>query len=726
MKSLSFLNMRLAQKLPAMFIGCALIAVLAIGVTSFLSGSNIVSSLAASKLQALEETRKGAIADYLATIEQDMRFVAGSPFTHEAVKAFTSGWKAIDGNRTEFLQDHYITDNPHPTGQKENLDFAEDGSLYSAIHGRFHPWFRQFLRERGYYDIFLFDLDGDLVYTVFKELDYATNLDNGEYRTTDLGNAFRAGRDAKASGDLTFFDFKPYAPSAGAPASFISTPLIDETGTKIGVLVFQMPIDGINNVMQVNAGLGETGEVFIVGADNLMRSDSRFSEESTILARTVDIDPVHRAIAGESGVAESVDAAGGAAITAYSPLEFHGTRWAIVAQQSTTEILGPVASLRNGVMMWGAITITLVGLIGYLVSRSIARPIVRLSTTMNTIANGDVDIDVIGQNRGDEIGAMAKAVEFFRQKLADNARLEAEQKQAEEKQKQAAVQAEEEKKAAMQQFASEFETSVGTIVEGVSNGASQMKSSATSMTSAADEASSRATAVASAAEEASVNVQTVASATEEMTASVQEISRRVIHSAEIATGAVTQAEAANQKVEGLAEAAQKIGEVVSLINDIADQTNLLALNATIEAARAGEAGKGFAVVASEVKSLASQTATATEDIAGQISAIQTSTDEAVTAIKGIGETITEIREVATTVASAVEEQDAATQEIAMNVQQAATGTQDVSSNITEVSRGTQETGSAAQQVQSAAEQLTQQSGDLETAVSTFLDKVKAA
>ena len=189
-----------------------------------------------------------------------------------------------------------------------------------------------------------------------------------------------------------------------------------------------------------------------------------------------------------------------------------------------------------------------------------------------------------------------------------------------------------------------------------------MKSSADTMTATADETHQRSTVVAAASEEASTNMQTVASATEEMTTSVAEISRRVVHSAEIATSAVEQADATNQKIEGLAEAAQKIGEVVNLINDIADQTNLLALSATIEASRAGEAGKGFAVVASEVKSLAGQTAKATEEISAQIGAMQKSTEEAVAAIQEIGKTIGEISEVATTVASAVEEQDAATRE----------------------------------------------------------------
>ena len=218
----------------------------------------------------------------------------------------------------------------------------------------------------------------------------------------------------------------------------------------------------------------------------------------------------------------------------------------------------------------------------------------------------------------------------------------------------------------------------------------------------------------------------MATATEELSASVEEISRQVAQSAQMALAAVETANATNAKVEGLADASQKIGEVVNLINDIAAQTNLLALNATIEASRAGEAGKGFAVVASEVKSLATQTAKATEEIGAQIAAIQGETQEAVAAIQEIGKSITEISDTATAIASAVEEQGAATREIAENVQQASSGTQNVSSNIVEVSRGVQETGSSAQQVLLSAEQLGEQSDELQAAVSSFLDRVKAA
>ncbi|WP_247894287.1 methyl-accepting chemotaxis protein [Azospirillum sp. B510] len=353
-----------------------------------------------------------------------------------------------------------------------------------------------------------------------------------------------------------------------------------------------------------------------------------------------------------------------------------------------------------------------------LLRRAIASPIVAMTAAMGRLAGGDRAVEVPGVGRGDEVGAMAEAVDVFKRNAIEADRLAAVQRAEEE--------AKSRRAARLEELMHGFERNVTTVVQGLSGAATQMQQSAGTLTTTADEANRQSTTVASAAEQASANVQTVASAAEELSSSIAEIGRQVAQSTRVAEQAVGGASRANGVVSGLAEGAQKIGEVVDLINNIAAQTNLLALNATIEAARAGEAGKGFAVVASEVKSLANQTAKATEDITGQIATIQGATREAVSAIEEIGRIIGEISQISATIASAVEQQSAATQEISRNVQEAAQGTQQVSSTIIDVTRAAGDTGRAAGDVRNVADHLTTEATRLHREVESFLAGVKAA
>jgi methyl-accepting chemotaxis protein len=350
----------------------------------------------------------------------------------------------------------------------------------------------------------------------------------------------------------------------------------------------------------------------------------------------------------------------------------------------------------------------------------ISRPLTQLNGALGKMAAGELDIEIPGAARGDEVGDMAKTVVVIRKNAEQKARAEAE---AKANQDQIAAK---QRKADMIKLADDFESAVGEIVETVSSASTELEASATTLTATAERAQELTAAVAAASEEASTNVQSVASATEEMASSVNEISRQVQESARMANAAVDQARKTNDRVSELSKAAARIGDVVELINNIAGQTNLLALNATIEAARAGEAGRGFAVVASEVKALAEQTAKATGEIGQQITGIQAATQESVGAIREISGTIERLSEISSTIAAAVEEQGAATQEISRNVQQAAQGTQQVSSNITDVQRGASETGSASSQVLSAAQLLSGDSNRLKLEVGKFLNAVRVA
>jgi methyl-accepting chemotaxis protein len=405
------------------------------------------------------------------------------------------------------------------------------------------------------------------------------------------------------------------------------------------------------------------------------------------------------------------------------------------------DTMANIATTIRGQEIIAFIALLIGGATAFFVGRSIIKPVAGMTGAMGRLAAGDNSVEIPSRDSTDEIGAMAKAVEVFKQNAIERIRLEAEQKDAEARaaadkktaeereafdKKATAEREEAARKAAMQKLANEFEAAVGDIIETVSSASTELEASAGTLTKTADSTQQLSGMVAAASEEASANVQSVASATEEMTSSITEISRQVQESSRIANEAVKQAEKTDGRINELSKAAGRIGDVIKLITAIAEQTNLLALNATIEAARAGEAGKGFAVVAQEVKALASQTAKATDEIGAQIAGMQTATQESVTAIKEIGNTIGRISEISATIAAAVEEQGAATQEIARNVTEASKGTAQVANNITDVNRGASETGAASAQVLTSAQSLSNESNRLKTEVGKFLSTVRAA
>lgn len=349
----------------------------------------------------------------------------------------------------------------------------------------------------------------------------------------------------------------------------------------------------------------------------------------------------------------------------------------------------------------------------------IVGPMKRLNDVMASMAGGKLSLDVPGQNRRDELGAMAKTTEVFRQGLEETERLRAQATQTE------AANAER-MKTERHAIADDFQAKMGALADSFARSSGEVSDAAQSLSATAEETSRQAGVVSGAAEEAAANVQTVAAATEEMAASVHEINSQVTRAAQVASEAAHEAAHTETEIRALAEAASGIGVVVNLINDIASQTNLLALNATIEAARAGEAGKGFAVVASEVKTLATQTAQATKEIGDKIGQIQSATERTVNSIEKIVMTITDMRSISSNIASAVEQQGSATNEIAGNTARASDGTQAVTENIFGVGRAAEMTGAASTQLMGLSGNLTDQAADLQREVKAFVAQLRAA
>ena len=390
-------------------------------------------------------------------------------------------------------------------------------------------------------------------------------------------------------------------------------------------------------------------------------------------------------------------------------------------QNAATEVAAADRVSTFTLLLWSvsAMVFLLIGAGIFGVAFGVIRPMAEMTNVMKSLAGGDLDVSVPALSRGDEVGAMARAVQVFRENALRVRSMESEQAGLK-------LKAEGDRKAAMQAMADGFDSAIGKIIQTVSTASSELESSAGRLTKTAEVTQTLSATVASASEQSSASAQSAAAAAEEMASSVLEIGRQVQDSHKISQQAVSQVERTNARIAELTQSASRIGEVVKMIGAVAEQTNLLALNATIEAARAGEAGRGFAVVASEVKALAAQTAKATEEISDQIGQMQSATSQSVSAIEEIGGTISRIAEISQAIAAAVEEQGAATQEISRNVQQAAQGAIQVASSITDVTRGATDTGAASTHVHGLAQSLLGQSNHLKGEVGKFLSNVRAA
>jgi methyl-accepting chemotaxis protein len=508
---------------------------------------------------------------------------------------------------------------------------------------------------------------------------------------------------------------EPYADaSTGKLIVTVATPVANG-GKEVGVVGGDLDITTIATMVQ-QLDLNGLGYAFLVNDQGTVLVHPN---KDLTLKSMKDAFPGADLKVGDGIIQAQAD--GGDRLFAFFPVQGLPTvHWYLGLSIDKSKAYAGLTAFRNTAMIAtiGAVVVVLI-LLGLIVRALVSKPLVGMTEAMKKLAAGDMEIAVPGAKRRDEIGAMSAAVSVFKENAVKMQALAAEQEALK-------ARAAAERKAETMRLADDFERAVGGIVKGVADAAGALKTSAETMSATAAEANQQTAMVASASNETTSSVQTVSAAAEELSASINEIARQIKESNDVAARAVQEAETTNAQVAALATAAQKIGDVVRLIEEIASQTNLLALNATIEAARAGEAGKGFAVVASEVKTLATQTSRATEEITSQIAAVQAATQSSVQAIDRIGETIRSINTISGSIAAAVEEQTAATREIARNVEHAAQGTSHVTENIHAVSEAASQTGTAAAGVLGSAEDLAHQSDLLKNELERFVAAVRAA
>jgi methyl-accepting chemotaxis protein len=415
-------SLKIAQKLPLAMVSSALLVSAGVGIASYLIGSATVEQMTQRQMQTVATERAGEFKTFLDSIQADLINSAIAESVQTTLRDFSIAWGQFStlkpvADPVLTLRADYIENNPNPAGQRQLLDTSEAAkkNQYDFMHSKVHPNFRRQLEASGYSDLYLIDIQGNLLYSVMKRDDFALNLnDGGPYAKSGLGEVYRKAMAFTEPGQVAFADLSAYAPSDGMPASFLATAVFDPRKKLIGVMAIQMPIVAVNEMMQNRANLGDTGESFYVGADHLLRNDSLFSEGSDTLVTSYQNPIVAAALGGETASGVTADYRGLRMLATATPVEFNGANWAVVTTIGEDEAFAPIAGMRNTMLTIGALLLVIAAGAGYLFSRSITRPISQLTDTMSKLAEGDLAVDVKGTERRDEVGAMAQAVQVFK------------------------------------------------------------------------------------------------------------------------------------------------------------------------------------------------------------------------------------------------------------------------------------------------------------------------
>ncbi len=719
----------ISRKLPAVIVILCLAASVSIAVVSYADFKRNILQQAQNSFGVLTESRISALTTWFESLEKSVLSLGADPTVVAALGSFTSSYNLMIDS--DGLQAAYISNNPNPLGQKDQLDQAPESIPYHFQHGQYHPFFRQIKDAEGYYDLFLFNLNGDLVYSVFKEADYATNFVTGPYRDTGLGQAFVRASSGTA-GQAYFADFDSYAPSNGAAASFLATPVVDSNDQIIGVVAIQVPSNHLNTIVNNPTGLGETGELYIVGQDLRTRSASRFDGGYGMLAR---VDGLEQAKAGlEQGslsYSETPGINGSIVFAKVSKVAVFDQIWRIVSEIDRSEIDAPAISVRNKMTILTVSVALFSTCLGWLIARSFVRPLGQLGMVMQEVSQRNYDIKVEGEARGDEIGDLSRILVELRDRLATSDAVEAGRVAQQIEQTKVVDRLSE----ALRQLADgDLTHSISTPFEGehdklrlnynktISNlnetlgavvfRAGDIRQRSQDMSAASDDLSRR-------TENQAATLEQTAAALDELTASVRSAAEGARKVENVVTDARKDAQESEPVVQSAVHAmneieasSEEISKIIGVIDDIAFQTNLLALNAGVEAARAGDAGRGFAVVASEVRALAQRSSDAAKQIKALISESAGQVSRGVDLVGQAGNVLIKI-------AGHVSNISGLMSDIASGAEEQSVGLAEINIGVTQLDKVTQQNAAMVEQQSANSHALNGTAGDLAEMMQRF-------
>lgn len=419
--------MKLSHKLTAIVLGSALTVGIGVGSVSFFIGSQEARHEVESSLQNAVAAKATVLEDYLNSIDEDLRFLAESRFTLSALRSFDSAWAEIadsEGNPTKYLQDIFIANNPNPVGEKHRFDASEeDFTTYSTHHALYHPTLRSLLEIKEYYDIFLINPEGDVVYSVFKETDFATNLMTGPWKDSDLGQAFRAALSKSSPGTANFFDLKRYGPSNQTPQAFVSAPILDAGGALEGVAVIQInPLKLSASYYRQNNLSLKTAKSYVVGPDYLLRTDLPQNDVQDILTTEARLQGVTSALDGKAGIYAGTGIFGTRSVIAYQPFEFGGTRWATIVEADEAEAFAAVTDMRNKMLLTGILLLLTATIAAWYMVHAITKLIGSLAGAVSGLADGQM-VDIPGKDRKDVLGVLARSLSVIHEKAVETQRI---------------------------------------------------------------------------------------------------------------------------------------------------------------------------------------------------------------------------------------------------------------------------------------------------------------